>query len=115
VSNLMVALATNRRYAYHSIGALSVTELTAPGRAAQVNRGLKRLGIQGDVKPSIAWNRELLEALIAENPEIAGSIAEGALLRLTAGKRCFERYRHELLRAAPVFSLPVHEPAMQVA
>lgn len=108
LGNLMVALATNRRYAYQSIGALGVIELTAPGRAACVNRGLKRLGFGGevrryfalhatlDVKHSEAWNREVLLPLVSENPNVAVAIAEGALLRLTAGARCFERYRREL-------------------
>lgn len=108
LGNLMVALATNRRYAYQSIGALGVIELTAPGRAACVNRGLKRLGFGGqarryfalhatlDVKHSEAWNREVLRPLVAENPAVATALAEGALLRLTAGARCFERYRQEL-------------------
>src|SRR6188768_1646620 len=45
LGNLMVALATARHYAYQSIGALGVIELTAPGRAELVNAGLKRLGI----------------------------------------------------------------------
>ena len=31
----MVALAINRRYAYHAIGALDVIEMTAPGRVSQ--------------------------------------------------------------------------------
>jgi hypothetical protein len=108
LGNMMVALAMNRRYAYQSIGALGVIELTAPGRAVLVNRGLKRLGFGGearryfalhatlDVKHSEAWNREVLRPLVAENPGVAAAIAEGALLRLTAGARCFERYRHEL-------------------
>jgi hypothetical protein len=108
LGNLMVALATNRRYAYQSIGALGVIELTAPGRAACVNRGLKRLGFGGqarryfalhatlDIKHSEAWNREVLRPLVAETPEVATALAEGALLRLTAGARCFERYRQEL-------------------
>jgi heme oxygenase-like protein len=108
LGNLMIALAMNRRYAYQSIGALGVIELTAPGRAVHVNRGLKRLGFGGevrryfalhatlDVKHSEAWNREVLRPLVAENPGVAPAIAEGALLRLTAGARCFERYRREL-------------------
>lgn len=108
LGNLMVALAMNRRYAYHSIGALGVIELTAPGRAVCVNRGLKRLGFGGDVrryfalhatldvKHSEAWNREVLRPLVAENPDLAVALAEGALLRLTAGARCFECYRREL-------------------
>jgi hypothetical protein len=85
-----------------------VIELTAPGRAERVNQGLKRLGFDGearqyfalhatlDVKHSEAWNREVLRPLVAATPEAAPAIAEGALLRLTAGARCFERYRREL-------------------
>ena len=108
LSNLMVALATARHYAYQSIGALGVIELTAPGRSQLVNAGLKRLGIGGaarryyalhatlDVRHSATWNREVLEPLVAGNPALAPRIAEGALLRLRAGQRCFERYRQEL-------------------
>jgi len=108
LSNLMVALATTRHYAYQSLGALGVIELTAPGRSQAVNAGLKRLGIAGearryyalhatlDVRHSVAWNREVLHPLVASEPAIAPLIAEGALLRLRAGQRCFERYRQEL-------------------
>jgi hypothetical protein len=108
LGNLMTALAMNRRYTFHSVGALGVIELTAPGRAALVNAGLKRLGVGGearryfalhatlDVKHSIAWNREVLRPLVAEDPETARAIAEGALMRLEAGRRCFERYRAAL-------------------
>lgn len=108
LGNLMVALATSRRYAWQSIGALGVIELTAPGRAAQVNEGLRRLGVTGDarryfalhatldVKHSAAWNREVLRPLVAESPDAARGIAEGALLRLSAGARCFARYRRAL-------------------
>lgn len=105
LGNVMIALAANRRYAYHSIGALGVIELTAPGRAAQVNEGLRRLGVSADirqyfalhatldVKHSLAWNAEVLMPLVSERPEVAPAIAEGALMRLEAGRRCFERYR----------------------
>jgi hypothetical protein len=108
LGNLMVALACNRHYAYQSIGALGVIELTAPGRAEQVNAGLKRLGIGGetrryfaihatlDVKHSLAWNREVIAPLVAQDPRAASAIAEGALMRLNAGARCFQRYRGEL-------------------
>jgi len=108
LGNVMVALATNRRYTYQSIGALGVIELTAPGRAELVNAGLKRLNVGGearryfalhatlDVRHSQAWNREVLAPLVAEDPRRAALIAEGALLRLMAGARCFERYRSEL-------------------
>jgi hypothetical protein len=108
LGNLMIALAANRCYAYHSVGALGVIELTAPGRAIQVNAGLKRLGVSGearryfalhatlDVKHSEAWNREVIWPLVEAQPEVATAIAEGALLRLAAGARCFARYRREL-------------------
>ena len=113
LGNLMVGLAANRRYAYQSVGALGVIELTAPGRAAHVNAGLKRLGIAGearryfalhatlDVKHSVAWNREVLRPIVAQAPESARAIAEGALLRLGAGARCFARYRREFGFVAP--------------
>jgi hypothetical protein len=109
LGNLMTALAMSRHWAYHSVGALGVIELTAPGRATHVNVGLKRLGVSGaarryfalhatlDVKHSIAWNREVLATLVAEVPDSARAIAEGALMRLEAGRRCFEQYRAWLL------------------
>jgi hypothetical protein len=108
VGNVLAGLAANRRYAYQSIGALGVVELTAPGRAELVNAGLKRLGVAPhvrqyyalhatlDVKHSEAWNREVLLPLVASDGSLAPLIAEGALLRLAAGARCFERYRQEL-------------------
>jgi hypothetical protein len=108
LGNLLVALALDRRYAFHSIGALGAIELTAPGRVAQVDRGLLRLGIPKaarryftlhatlDVKHSAAWNREVLAPLVSDEPRAARAIAEGALMRLSAGERCFARYRREL-------------------
>lgn len=108
LGNLLVALAANRQYAYHAIGALGVVELTAPGRAEMVSAGLKRLGVAAptrryyslhatlDIKHSEAWNREVIRPLIEGNPAIARAIAEGALMRLRAGERCFVRYRREL-------------------
>jgi Iron-containing redox enzyme len=105
LANLMVALAANRRYAYHAIGALGVIEMTAPTRVGQVNDGLRRLGVPSsariyfqlhaglDVKHSLAWNREVIGPLVADNPAVAPAIAEGALMRLEAGARCFARYR----------------------
>jgi hypothetical protein len=110
LANLMAALATNRHYTYQSIGALGVIELTAPGRSAHVNAGLKRLGIAGsarryyalhatlDIKHSAAWNREVLQPLVTEDPRAARAIAEGALMRLQAGERCFARYRRALMQ-----------------
>jgi hypothetical protein len=108
LGNLLVALASHRRYAFHAIGALGAIELTAPGRAVHVNAGLKRLGVDGearryfalhatlDVKHSAAWNEEVILPLVEGGPHVARAIAEGALLRLSAGERCFQRYKREL-------------------
>ncbi|MES3039003.1 MAG: iron-containing redox enzyme family protein [Bdellovibrionota bacterium] len=105
LGNIMVGMASNRRYAYHSLGALGVIELTAPSRAAKVYAGLKRLGLSPeaqryylihstlDIKHSETWNQEVLAPLISEDPKVALPIAEGALMRLNAGARCFEKYR----------------------
>ena len=108
LANGMTAMAANRRYAWHSVGALGVIELTAPGRSRATADGLKRLGFDGkarryfelhavlDVKLSDDWNAKVITPLIAEDPSRARAIAEGALIRLNAGARCFERYRREL-------------------
>lgn len=108
LANTMAGLAANRRYAYHSVGALGVIEQTAPSRAGLVALGLKRLGVPAsdrhyfdlhsvlDVKHSAAWNIEALHPLVAENPELAPALAEGALMRLECGAACFRRYRLEL-------------------
>ncbi|MBV9840774.1 MAG: iron-containing redox enzyme family protein [Sphingomonadaceae bacterium] len=108
LANAMTAMATTRRYAWHSVGALGVIELTAPGRSALVAKGLRRIGLSDrerryfdlhavlDVKHSEAWNREALRPAIAEDPRRAAAIAEGALIRLHCGARCFDRYRERL-------------------
>ncbi len=105
LANAMTAMAVNRRYAWHSVGALGVIELTAPGRSAQVARGLRRIGLNDrqrryfdlhavlDVKHSEEWNKEAIIPLVEEDPQRATAIAEGALIRLRCGLRCFERYR----------------------
>ena len=105
LANAMTAMASNRRYAWHSVGALGIIELTAPGRSAMVAQGLKRIGLSNrerryfdlhavlDVKHSADWNREALGPLVAKDPARATAIAEGALIRLGCGLRCFERYR----------------------
>jgi len=109
LGNVLAGLAANRQYAFHSIGALGVVELTAPGRAAQVNAAMQRLGISGktrqyyalhatlDIRHSASWNAEVITPLVSEDPRVARAIAEGALMRLRAGERCFERYRQELM------------------
>jgi Iron-containing redox enzyme len=113
LGNMMVALASNRRYAFQSVGALGVIEMTAPTRAGYVDRGLRRLGISGkkrhyfalhavlDVKHSEAWNREVLRPLVADDPSRARAIGEGAVLRLWHGARCFDCYRRKFGLTAP--------------
>ena len=108
LANAMTAMATSRDYAWHSIGALGVIELTAPGRSAMVAKGLRRIGLSDkerryfdlhavlDVKHSADWNREALRPLVEEYPQRATAIAEGALIRLRCGARCFDRYREAL-------------------
>jgi pyrroloquinoline quinone (PQQ) biosynthesis protein C len=108
LANAMTAMATRRDYAWHAVGALGVIELTAPERSAAVAAGLKRLGLPAktrtyfdlhatlDVKHSAAWNAEAIAPAVAEDPRRARAIAEGALIRLTCGARCFERYRRIL-------------------
>lgn len=108
LANAMTGLATTRRYAWQSVGALGVIELTAPARAAATGAGLRRLGFSGserryfdlhavlDVKHSEDWNRDALIPLVTQDPRRATAIAEGALIRLKAGERCFARYRAAL-------------------
>jgi len=108
LANAMTAMATRRDHAWHAVGALGAIELTAPARSAAVAAGLKRLGVEAktrlyfdlhatlDVKHSLAWNAEAIVPAVAEDPRRAHAIAEGALMRLTCGARCFERYRREL-------------------
>ena len=108
LANAMTAMAANRRYAWHAIGALGVIELTAPGRSRATADGLRRLGLAGkarlyfelhatlDLRHSRDWNDKVIRPLVAEDPRRAQAMAEGALIRLIAGARCFERYRDTL-------------------
>ena len=107
LANTFTGFAMNRRYAWHSVGLLGITELTAPWRSAHVAKGLKRLGLSErerryfalhahiDVKHSKDWNDQVLKPLIAEDPSRARWIAEGALARMVCAQRAFERYRSE--------------------
>jgi hypothetical protein len=112
LGNTLVAFSTSRRYAFHALGALGAVELTAPWRAGHVAAGLKRLGVGGerkyfalhatlDVEHSRTWNEEVLRPLAADYPDCIRSLAEGAVMRLMAGQRCFEAYRDHLWGAEP--------------
>ncbi len=107
-SNTMLALATTRRYAYHSLGALGAAELTASQRTAKVSLGMQRLGLSPwirsffDLNTALnvahmrSWIREVIHPLVTANPECARFIAEGALMRLHCDQLCFNRYSLEL-------------------
>ncbi len=107
LGNLLLAAAFNRRYAYHSVGALGAVELTAPSRSVWVAKALQRLNISKsgslyfkihstvDIRHSKDWNREVIASLVDGDSSVAQAIAEGALMRLNAGARCFDRYRRE--------------------
>lgn len=111
LSNTMVGLATTRRYAYQAIGALGVIELTAPERARKVALGMQRLGLDGhtrayfelhavlDVAHARSWIAEVIRPLIEATPMCAPFIAEGALMRLVCGERCYARYQLEFQTA----------------
>ena len=108
LANAMTAMASIRSYAWHSVGALGVIELTAPGRSALVAKGLRRIGLSDrqrryfdlhavlDIKHSEAWNQEAIRPAVEEDPARATAMAEGALIRLRCGARCFDRYREVL-------------------
>jgi pyrroloquinoline quinone (PQQ) biosynthesis protein C len=118
VANLLTALACNRRYAWQSLGAMSVIELTSPTRATRVAQGLERVGISNDgcryfrlhtvidVEHWKAWLAEVIIPLVSATPELMVPLAEGALLRLNAGARLIERYR-------AVFNLDARRPAVR--
>jgi heme oxygenase-like protein len=107
-SNLMLGLATNRRYGFQVLGALALVELSAAGTAALVNAGLRRLGYSGATCAYFAmretlsplrahsWTEGVLLPLIAQDARTAAAIAEGALMRLVADARCVQRYQTEL-------------------
>ncbi|WP_114226737.1 MULTISPECIES: iron-containing redox enzyme family protein [Sphingomonas] len=111
LANAMTAMASSRSWTWHSIGALGVIELTAPARSAAVGRAMRRLGLDAktrryfdlhatlDIKHSEEWNKEAILPLVFDAEQGASratAMAEGALMRLECGRRCFERYRAAL-------------------
>ncbi len=107
-SNLMLGLATNRRYGFQVLGALALVELNAGSTAAFLNAGLKRLGYSSTTSAYFgmretmsplrahAWNEAVLLPYVAQDARTAAAIAEGALMRLVADARCVQRYQNEL-------------------
>ena len=123
LSNTMLGLAMTRRYTYHALGALGVIELTAPQRVSMVSTGMRRLGMNNrmrayfdlhatqDVSHSRAWIQEIIRPLVEADPLCAQFIAEGALMRLVCGERCFERYSKELKVDQQAYPQAWHRPA----
>lgn len=103
--NLLNAMAAHRQYAFHAVGALALSALTAPSRAQAIAQGLKRLKVpsktrqyftlQGTREDSEAraWLDEVIAPLARQNAARAQSIAEGAVMRVIAAARCYEAYR----------------------
>lgn len=113
LSNLLLGLASNRRYAYHAVGALGAVELTAPARTAAVAAALERLGLASQPPRRLAaphtgaaadrarpWGTNLIQAVLEQDPAARQSIAEGASMYLLADARCLTRYRRALLPAS---------------
>ena len=101
-SNLAVALALNRRYAWQALGALGVVALTAPLRAERVSLALRRLGLAAvedhrsrEREDARAWIQDVLAPRVEEDIDRAPLLAEGALLRLRATARCARRSWNE--------------------
>ncbi len=85
-----------------------MVELTAPTRVSLVAQGMKRLDLPPvarkyfelhallDLKHSDDWIANVLRPLVSEDPGRARFLAEGALIRLVCGERCFDAYRGHL-------------------
>jgi len=113
LANTLTAFSTTRRYAWHAIGALGAVELTAPTRVGLVAAGLKRLELPPvarkyfelhavlDVKHADDWIANVLRPLVRSDPGRARFLAEGALIRLLCGARCFDAYRDALWGRRP--------------
>ena len=116
-------MATWREYVWHSIGAAGVIELTAPGRASLVSKGLRRVGVSRksrhsfdlyavlDVKPTQSLSREAIASLVVEDPRRARFIADGALIGLRCSERCVKRYAEMRLVSDRVTGDPIFEAA----
>lgn len=113
-NNLMLALASNRHYAYQSIGALGVLELGMSGPNRSLSAASKRLGLSLEAvayfasrsKLSIlrahSWLYDVVLPLVAQDARIAHAVAEGALMRLAAEAACYGRYERELCHVVPL-------------
>lgn len=101
---LVGALDTDARYVFQAAGAAAAMDVTGEARAASVRRGIQRLGIDGDFfEPALeAWSGNSIREFVQAMPRCATALAEGALMRLRAGARCYARYRRELGFVEPI-------------
>lgn len=127
LSNLVAGLALHREHGYRAMGAIGIVELTAGARYEAVARGIARISGPDaarrylelhhvGVRSRERWNEHVLVPLIEAEPDLAPFVAEGALARLGAGKRFYDRCRIELgLSSVADTTLRVRAPEAQRA
>ena len=62
-----------------------------------LHRGSEHFSAVFDVDHSEIWNRGVIRPLVQADPACARFIAEGALMRLVSGPRCFDCYADQLM------------------
>ena len=99
-SNLVIALASTRRWANHAIGALVAFMMTSSQRVATLENALRRLGYE-IYPPTRTYDpsdvADLVRHALAIGPPSTRAIAEGALMWMHFQVRCQERYRDQLV------------------
>ena len=70
--------------------------LPTGGSFAAGSGTIAQSGASLTVRHAEEWIAHVLRPLVQEAPERARYLAEGALMRLTCGARCFEAYRSHL-------------------
>lgn len=99
-SNIVTALASNRRYHAQAVGALAAMMMIQPARLALIDCALVRLGYEV-YPPSPPVDRDavarLLVAQLRDDKSSGEGVAMGALMWMRAGVRCLDRYRVKLV------------------
>jgi hypothetical protein len=107
MSNLMMGLASNRHYAFQSLGALSLQPVSTVKRLKSLGIALGRMGIRCILPSEPNWIKESLLPFVRENPDIRLPIAEGALMRMNAASDCYRSYREKAIKPSqPNAGLP---------
>ena len=114
LGNMMVALAHNRRYAFHSIGALGVIEMTAPTRAGYVDRGTAPPRNSGEetplFRPACGARRQAFGNLESRGLAPAGRRGSAPRARDRRRRGAPAMARRPLLRALSAEIQPVYAP-----